>query len=351
MILETTYKKEWLEEKAKVLGKVDSKLLEKVIMALALLEQLKLNGFDFVFKGGTSLILILENPHRFSIDIDIVVAPKHKDLKSLFDKVVSDSVFTKWTDDNERKGNTKAPVEHYKFFYRSAVNDFFGEEPILLDILYDSHSYSKLNTTSIKHAWLKTKAPIESVSTPSTEDILGDKLTAFAPNTTGILYSKNKPVEMIKQLYDIGSLFNVVTDLSLVSKTFKAIAKTEISYRELKITHNEILQDIFDTAKLISERDARNKHFLLLQKGIGNIQNFIFIEKFYIESAIICASKAAYISRLLALDLKEIPHRYTTPVEIKDWIIENTEYNKFNKLKKGLPEAFFYWYKTIELIK
>ena len=351
MILETTYKKEWIEEKAKELGKVDSKLLEKVIMALALLEQLKLNKLDFVFKGGTSLVLLFETPRRFSIDIDIVIAKKNKDIKIIFDKVVTDSVFTRWSDDNERKGNTKAPVEHYKFYYKSEVDNYFGEEPILLDILYDNHSYSKLNDTPVKHAWLKTKAPVGTVPTPSLEDILGDKLTAFAPTTTGILYSKNKPIEMIKQLYDIGSLFDVVKDLTLVGKTFQTIAKTEIAYRELKITHNEILQDILETALILSERDVANKSFLHLQKGVINIQNFIFIEKFHIESAIVCASKAAYLSQLLTINSKIIPHRYTNPGEIKDWMIENAKYNKFNRLKKTLPEAFFYWHKTIELIK
>lgn len=42
------------------------------------------------------------------------------------------------------------------------------------------------------------------VRVPSLEDILGDKLTAFAPNTTGIPYFKSEhsmSMEIIKQLY------------------------------------------------------------------------------------------------------------------------------------------------------
>ncbi len=45
------------------------------------------------------------------------------------------------------------------------------------------------------------------VSVPCMEDLLGDKLTAFASNTTGIPYYKgedNMSMEIIKQLYDIG---------------------------------------------------------------------------------------------------------------------------------------------------
>ena len=46
---------------------------------------------------------------------------------------------------------------------------------------------------------------------PCLEDMLGDKLTAFAPNTTGIPYFKKQDsmsMEIIKQLYDIGNLFD-----------------------------------------------------------------------------------------------------------------------------------------------
>ncbi len=49
--------------------------MENMIYALHLLEQLKLSGLDFIFKGGTSLILMLEEPQRFSVDIDIIVRP------------------------------------------------------------------------------------------------------------------------------------------------------------------------------------------------------------------------------------------------------------------------------------
>jgi hypothetical protein len=43
-----------------------------MIYALHLLERLKTNGRDFIFKGGTSLVLLSEEDSRFSIDIDII---------------------------------------------------------------------------------------------------------------------------------------------------------------------------------------------------------------------------------------------------------------------------------------
>jgi hypothetical protein len=46
--------------------------------------------------------------------------------------------------------------------------------------------------------------------------ILGDKLTAFAPNTTGIPYKKGKHIEIIKQLHDVSKLIDNITDISTV---------------------------------------------------------------------------------------------------------------------------------------
>ena len=72
------------------------------------------------------------------------------------------------------------------------------------------------------------------VNVPSLEDILGDKLTAFASNTTGIPYFKSEhsmSMEIIKQLYDIGNLFDKVENLKIIKSTFSIFAKTELKYR------------------------------------------------------------------------------------------------------------------------
>ncbi len=69
---------EWLKSVSSKLGKVDSSLLEKAVWALFLAEQLKVNDLIFVFKGGTSLLLHLEKPLRFSIDVDIITPTKRR---------------------------------------------------------------------------------------------------------------------------------------------------------------------------------------------------------------------------------------------------------------------------------
>ena len=74
MISRQTYSKEWIESfrKQKAYRTVNPPLFEKMIYALSLLEMLVVSGFDFIFKVGTSLLLMPVGSDRFSVDIDIV---------------------------------------------------------------------------------------------------------------------------------------------------------------------------------------------------------------------------------------------------------------------------------------
>ncbi len=53
---------------------VDPSILERTVFAFGLLEAIRSVGMPFIFKGGTSLMLMLENPRRLSTDIDIIVS-------------------------------------------------------------------------------------------------------------------------------------------------------------------------------------------------------------------------------------------------------------------------------------
>ena len=68
MIKEKCFTEEWIDSfKAQTAHKrIDKIILEKMIYALHLLGQLKVNGLNFTFKGGTSLVLLLDGASRFS---------------------------------------------------------------------------------------------------------------------------------------------------------------------------------------------------------------------------------------------------------------------------------------------
>lgn len=205
--------------------------------------------------------------------------------------------------------------------------------------------YAQLIEKPITHPWLKVTGPTLTVNLPDINCLLGDKLTAFAPNTTGILYSKNRPLEVVKQLFDVGLLFDQATDLRLTRLTFERLAAQEIRFRQLSISPTDVLTDIFETALLLTRRDMKEPKFTFLQDGVKRLNNFI-VSDFRIEQAILAASKAAYLSRLLQADTTTVVH-YKNPAQIADLQITDPTYNRLNKLRKVQPEAFFYWYWAI----
>ena len=75
MINPACFEKEWIENfrKQREFRRINPPVLEKMIHALYLLQNLKKEGLDFVFKGGTALSKTHNIIQRFSEDIDLVV--------------------------------------------------------------------------------------------------------------------------------------------------------------------------------------------------------------------------------------------------------------------------------------
>ena len=333
--------------------KTDPVLIEKVIRALLLLEGLVESEIKFVFKGGTSLMLMLDSVKRLSIDIDIIIPFKQGKLLEKLETIAKKKGFSKVVL-HQRKKVSNIKKEHYKFYYKASCRSGKAESNILLDILFEEVQYQKINTIDIDSTFLLQEGEPLKVPVPSFEDILGDKLTAFAPDTTGIPYEKqgkSMAMEIIKQLYDIGNVFDNVKNLKIIASTFNKFAVTELSYRELNQDPQLVLDDIFQTALSISTRGKKGgANFKVLQEGISKVKAFIFSESYHIEKAIVHASKAAYLTKLIEYDATSFK-RFNNPLETEDWIIEQPFHTNLNKLKKSNPEAFFYWFRVYEFEK
>lgn len=346
MILLDTLTAEWLKPVSSKQGKVDSSLLEKAVRALFLAEKLKVNNLTFVFKGGTSLLLHLEKPLRFSIDVDIITSDDKATLIKAMDAVIETGAFTRWEPD-ERTLRKDLPVDHFKFFYKSQFPSPTAENYVLLDVLYQTPLPVWVQQKAMQHPWLKTDGEPVQLTLSTIGGLLGDKLTAFAPTTTGILYTKDRPVEIIKQLFDIGCLYDLVSNLAETHTAFQTVAAEELKYRGLAFTASEVLEDAFSAALTICDRDLKDPNFQHLAKGIHNIKPHIFY-RFVIEDAIISAAKVMLLSTLLRQDFKDAPQKFGAAKDVIDWLIPTTDYNRFNKLKRTNPEAFFYIFKTWE---
>lgn len=332
--------------------KVDPGLVEKVIRALLLLEGLVEQETDFVFKGGTALMLKLGSTKRLSIDIDIIISQKERNLEEKLRQIAREKGFNSM-EPHQRQLSSNIEKAHYKFRYTPAYPSGIKEDHILLDILYEKVQYTKVETIGIVSPFLVQDGHPLKVQAPSFEDLMGDKLTAFAPETTGIPYEKkgqSKAMEIIKQLYDIGNIFDHIRDLRTVGLTFERFARTELSYRGLGLSVSSVLEDIYQTALTISTRGQEGAaRFDALQQGISQVKAFIFSESYHIDKAITQASKAAYMAKLIAQQATDFYRFDGDPMQMKDWLMEAPFYTRLNRLKKSNPEAFYYWYRVYEL--
>lgn len=342
---------DWINEASVKNNRADKILVEKVVRALLLLEGLSSSGLNFTFKGGTALMLLQGSTKRLSIDIDIII-PEKTDLHAAFERIVKDKIFTRFAL-QERQVNSHIEKAHYKFFFEPVYKTARAEEYVLLDILFEKQQYQQLISQNIDSTFVFQDGSPLQVQVPCFDDILGDKLTAFAPNTTGIPYEKggqSRAMEIIKQLFDIGNLVEQMQNPAITAKTFHAFAKTELGYRNIEGDANLVLDDILDTALTISTKgQLGNGNMDALMQGIGQLKQYIFSENYHIEKAVTHAAKTAYIAALIRSGEKVI-QRFAEPMEIKDWNITHQQYNKLNKLRKSNPEAFYYWYKALKLL-
>lgn len=337
---------EWIIGIRKIYPGRDPILIEKMIMALILVESLRLVGLDFIFKGGTSLLLVLGTLQRFSIDIDIILQD-YKNQDKFFDAVLEQGIFNRI---EECKRSGEVPKHHYKFYFLSNIQK--KESHILLDILYEKNLYPKLNEVDVNSSIISLEGQITKVKCPTKECLLGDKLTAFAPHTTGILYGQGKDLEIAKQLFDIAILFDNVTDINIIRRTFEKIVQREMVYRGIdkKYKPIDVLMDTFDTSILIGTRGRTyTKEYAELISGFKKMAAFIYSGFFSLDSAILCASKVAYLVSLLMSGNNKIV-RFEKNLDISTWLITDENYNKLNKLKKSSPEAFYYFYQALHLL-
>jgi len=205
MIKKSCFDSRWIKRKHKEI-KADPILIEKAIYVFELLGNLVENGVDLVFKGGTSLVLLIPELKRLSIDLDIVSPEGDPLFEEVFSDITGAGVFNRWETD-QRSSN--------------------------------------------------------------------DKSTAFAPTTIGIPYRADKSMEIVKQLFDLGHLFEHIADLAEIHKTYEALAKIEADFRKTKPDIEEFLNDSIETALLISQLDFKgsieNDYVKEIRAGIRRI--------------------------------------------------------------------------------
>jgi len=247
----TVYTRTWADQERKKLGNCDPGLLEKCVRALTLLGHLADSGLPFLFKGGTSLLLHLPKVRRLSIDIDIVSPATDSDLGHVVAQIGQRTPFTRWEENirGTAPNSGREPLphrRHFRFWFPSERTRN-GEDCVLLDVVQEAHCPHATVRRPIATSFLQPEREI-TVTLPTIESLLGDKLTAFAPTTTGVKLRKpnneeGEIMQVAKQLFDVGVLFEHATDFDQVARTYDGVQAQESGYRENLHSRDATLAD------------------------------------------------------------------------------------------------------------
>ena len=216
----------------------------------------------------------------------------------------------------------------------------------------------KTNSTMI----LKVEPPLTPIQLPSIEAITGDKLTAFAPKTIGIQYSFltekgiDKSTEIIKQLFDIGQLFDKIKHFEDVASAFRRIEKKERTYRSgmSDKTIDTVFDDILETCFMIAKYEDKDMSPEMeeIRKGVRSFDNWSLIrfKKDQVQEAV---GKVAYLILKIKNQDTDNPSVFHELLNKSDYLIPNdSKYNYLNKKLKNIPNgALFYWYQVVKILE
>lgn len=348
----------WLKAKARSMNSCDPQLLERCIHALALLGNLQRAGLPLVFRGGTSLLLHLPVLHRLSIDIDILCPLRGDDLTNALNPLGRQAPFRAW-EESGRDPLRLPKRRHFKFFFESALGVRTQSPPcILLDVVEEDAIVHAVEKKPIATPFMKPAIEVQ-VDVPTVESLLGDKLTAFAPTTTGVPLrteenGEGDVMQVMKQLFDVGTLFAAATDGEVVADTYRRVQAKESGYRQGRFTELQSLEDTIRACLQLTptgiRRPALYPDHPLLWNGFEKLRGHLTsnADKNHLRTL---AARTAFLAASLrnggTPDFDNL--RYTgSPkelAELKASSLKGTDWEWMEKqIKPVNAEAYHYWF-------
>lgn len=370
MISPKCFTPEFLSEQGKLLQVGDLRNLEKCTLALELVSRLQREGLDFIFKGGTSLLLHCNPARRLSIDVDILSLEPVERFQEVLQKITWDAPFVRW-DHQDHRDREAPPTKHFKAFYISALNG--EEESVQLDVICAENPYARTIEATVNASFLEISGETR-VQIPTASCLLADKIATFAPTTIGYPYhpivaatgllTEPRPIKVIKHLYDIGVLADIATNTGEVIATYRNIHAEQIKFRGTDHTLADALHDTQTAAYHVCriggpKQNAADALALeqrgILARGIAALDSHLFTEPFQRAESQIAAAKAALAARMILHD--------ATDFNISGFLSESYDSDDFKAaeltgswehisqpLKRGNFPAFRIWHRAQSLI-
>ncbi|MBN2038246.1 MAG: nucleotidyl transferase AbiEii/AbiGii toxin family protein [Chitinispirillaceae bacterium] len=203
-------------------------LAEEAVHCLELAAELVQAGLSFQFKGGNSLLLILPEPKRFSIDLDIATDEPRETIEGCIDSLVKKHrVFVRW---EKRQHKTKPwlPIASYYLYFNPQIDDR-PEASIMLDVQLRRTPYKTEKKRIVCGRLYESDIEVE---LPLPASIIGDKLLTLGPNTLGIPVGKGKEAQRLKHAFDVARLVEIQPQISDIRESFFLCLRHENEIQE-----------------------------------------------------------------------------------------------------------------------
>ena len=220
-------------------GMAPAHLCELVVYCLELVSQLSHHGLPYRFKGGNSLLLLLEDPQRFSIDVDIVTTESKEAVISLVEKIATSvDVFTRW---EVRQHQTKPwlPMVSFKLYFESCyqpADDAF----VMLDVVLKPAPYPGVKR-QVRCGGIYQSG--QEAEVPSISGLVGDKLLTIGPSTLGIPLGKKKEAQRLKHVFDVSLLSRQGYEVEAVREAIAGCKAQEEQIQGSSYTWEQIAAD------------------------------------------------------------------------------------------------------------
>lgn len=169
-------------------------------------------------------------------------------------------------------------------------------------------------------------------------------------------------MQIAKQMFDIGELFNAATDFQVVRRVYDDVFALEAEYREHRFNREAALRDTLWASLGIASELLRGDKPLAdtqaLRAGWRRVSSHLIQHRFGLDEARVASGKAALLATAILtntdpFDLAQ--YRYVESPEslqkIKDLKIAKPEWQSLNRIKAANAGAFHYWYAADELAR
>ena len=233
---EIFFTKEHIESQS---GHAPKMLCELVVYSLELVSQLSATGLKYRFKGGNSLLILLEDPMRFSIDVDIVTDATKDKVIEIAESIAKECQLFSKVEIRQHKTKPWLPMISFKFFFDSlfqSAEDAF----VMLDVVLEPAPYPG-QVKQVK--CLDIYSSNQQVEVPTIAGLIGDKLLTMGPATLGIPIGKGKEAQRLKHVFDVSLLSRQSYELDDVMDSIKGCMIQEMRIQKNSFSLKEVIDD------------------------------------------------------------------------------------------------------------